>query len=261
MFAASANGAAWGADDTADIPESQRILECVADNMPPALRITEVVMHTHSESDSAEGAELIVFKAYIRERHGKRSISAVVDAPDALSGTAYLMRQTDEAPEVYYYSPELGNARRIEGNGAGSGVFGSALSFVDFENIQRAMRTSSITLRKRRESDAAQRRRMTVLPPPGSSAPFGRIDLLVDTERCFIVQAIVENTDGERIRQLRIPDGALEKVRGGVWYPRRLVVENPENGRVSEVEVRELDLPDAIPEARFAPDTFFRRGN
>jgi len=239
-------------------PESQRILECVMDNVPPALRVLDVLITTHDMHSNAKTSDRVAFDAHMRDKDGLLAVSAVVAAPDDLEGAAYLYRQTASGPEVFYYSPELDRVRRIEGNSGTGGLFGSALSFSDFENIERTLRSSSITLRSVKEADPPYIRRFVVLPSPTADAPFGRINMKVDTERCFIVEAEIMNEHGERVRHIVAPREELEHMADSFWYPRHIRVENFETQRVTRAEIRELRLPESVPERVFAQDGFYK---
>lgn len=239
-------------------PESQRILECVMDNVPPALRVLDVVITTHDMHSHAQTSDRVAFDAHLEDRNGLLAVSAIVNAPEDLEGAAYLFRQTAEGPEVYYYSPELDLVRRIEGGSGAGGIFGSALSFSDFEDVERTLRSSSITLRGVKADDPAYIRRFVVLPSPAADAPFGRINMKVDTERCFIVEADIMNDQGERIRHIRAAREALRNMQDDFWYPGRIVVENFETQRVTEAHIRDLRLPSSVPEQVFDPEAFYK---
>lgn len=239
-------------------PESQRILECVMDNVPPALRVLDVVITTHDMDSEAKTSDRVAFDAHLQDREGLLAVSAVVSSPDDLEGAAYLFRQTNSGPEVYYYSPELDLVRRIEGGSGGGGIFGSALSFSDFEDVERTLRSSSITLRSVKEADPPYIRRFVVLPSPNADAPFGRINMKVDTERCFIVEADIMNDSSDRIRHIVVPREQLEQMGDSFWYPRLIRVENFETRRVTKAEIRDLQLPNSVPAHIFAPDGFYK---
>lgn len=257
-FASLVGGALVPLVGHAQKPESQRILECVMDNVPPALRVLDVVITTHDMHSDAKTSDRVAFDAHLQDSDGLLAVSAIVSAPDDLEGAAYLFRQTSSGPEVYYYSPELDRVRRIEGGAGAGGIFGSALSFSDFEDIERTLRSSSITLRSVKEADPSYIRRFVVLPSPAADAPFGRINMKVDTERCFIVEADIMNDAGEPIRHMVVPREKLEQMEDTFWYPRLIRVENFETRRVTNAEIRELHLPDSVPAHVFAPDGFYK---
>lgn len=239
-------------------PESQRILECVMDNVPPALRVLDVVITTHDLHSDQQTSDRVAFDAHLQDNNGLLAVSAIVNAPDDLEGAAYLFRQTTAGSEVFYYSPELDRVRRIEGGSGAGGIFGSALSFSDFEDVERTLRSSSITLRGVKPDDPATIRRFVVLPSPAADAPFGRINMKVDTERCFIVEADIMNAEDERIRHIRAPRDELQKMDDRFWYPRRIEVQNFETQRMTEAHIRDLRLPTSVPEQVFDPDAFYK---
>lgn len=242
-----------------EMPESQRILECVRDNLPGSPRVIEAVARTRPLEAPDTATERVAFEAAVRDRGGRLSISAIVTAPSELAGSAYLFLQNADGPALHYYNPELDRVRAIRGGEEGSGIFGSALSLSDFDNIERTMRSASITLRGERAADPAHHRRFTVLPTPSGKSPFGRIDMIVDTERCFVIAAEATSGDGELTRRFRVPEDALARRKAGFWYPRRLVIEDHASGRHSEVEIERLHLPEQLPETRFSPERFYKR--
>ncbi|MHA7833521.1 MAG: outer membrane lipoprotein-sorting protein [Algiphilus sp.] len=228
------------------------------DNVPPALRVLDVVITTHDMHSDAQTSDRVAFDAHLQDRNGLLAVSAIVNAPDDLEGAAYLFRQTAEGPEVYYYSPELDRVRRIAGGSGAGGIFGSALSFSDFEDVERTLRSSSITLRGVKPDDPAYIRRFVVLPSPAAETPFGRINMKVDTERCFIVEADIMNDAGERIRHIRAPREQLRNMEADFWYPGLILVENFETQRVTEAHIRDLRLPGSVPEQVFDPNAFYK---
>lgn len=242
-----------------EIPDSQRILECVADNLPNSPRVIEAVARTRPLDAPNIAAERVAFEAAVRDNGSRLSISAIVTAPPELAGSAYLFRQGAEGPTLHYYNPELDRVRAIRGGEEGAGIFGSALSLSDFDNIERTMRSASITLRGQREEEPAHHRRFTVLPSASAESPFGRIDMTIDTERCFVIDAEAAADDGALTRRFRVPEDTLEQRDAGFWYPRRLIIEDHARGRRTEVEIERLRLPGQLPEARFSPERFYNR--
>jgi hypothetical protein len=242
-----------------EIPESQRILECVRDNMPSSPHVVAGKLKTRPLDAPQAAPERIAFEAALRDRDGSLSISIIVTAPSDLAGSAYLFRQNPEQGQLHYYNPELDRVRRIRGGDGAAGIFGSALQLSDFDDIERTMRSASITLHAAREADPAHHRRFTVLPAASAESPFGRIDMTVDTRRCFVIAAELTSPDGELTRRLRIPEEALERREAGFWYPQQLRIEDHTSGRRSEVVIERLRLPAQLPEARFSPEGFYRR--
>jgi hypothetical protein len=242
-----------------EVPESQRILECVRDNLPGSPRVIEAVVRTRPLDAPDTATERIAFEVAVRDGNGKLSISAIVTAPSALAGSAYLFLRDTDGAALHYYNPELDRVRAIRGDSEGAGIFGSALSLSDFDNIERTMRSASIALRGERAADPSHHRRFTVLPTPSARSPFGRIDMIVDTERCFVIAAEAASRDGELARRFRVPEDALARREAGFWYPQRLIIEDHVSGRHSKVDIEHLRLPEQLPEARFSPERFYRR--
>lgn len=242
-----------------DAPESQRILECVSDNIPGSPRVIEAVAQSRPLDAPAAATDRIAFEAAVRGRGNRLAISVRVTAPHDLAGSAYLFRQDANGPTLHYYSSELDRVRAIRGGAEEGGIFGSALSLSDFNNVERTMRSASISLRRQREADPAHHRRFTVLPPASAETPFGRIDMIIDSQRCFVIAAEVTDRKGALARRFRVPEEALEQREGGYWYPREIIVEDHVAGRHSSITIDALSLPERLPEARFSPEGFYRR--
>lgn len=251
--------AIWSSSVIAQPPtESQRILECVADNLPPAVRVVDASIETHGERADSP-AQTIRLRFAAEQRGNSLQAVAIVREPHDLKGSAYLFRQSGSDAEMYYYNPELDRVRRISGASASAPLFDTAISFQDFRTVEDALRTSSISLRSRRDDDPEHQRRFIVMPPPDSALPVSRINMDVHTEYCVIVHAELLDKERRLVRRMRIDVDDLDTLPGGYHYPRRIRIDNPELERSSRITVHQVEVPGTLPADTFHPERFHRQ--
>lgn len=237
--------------------ESQRILECVVDNLPDAARLESVSVSTAALGDAEGTAREIELDIAVRSHEGNLQARALVRAPEDLRGTAYLYRaRRDGGADIYHHAPDLGRTRRIAGADSAGTVFDTAVTFSDLTEGMRTLRSSSVSLRPQRAGDPENVREFVVLPPPGTDLQLSRIELRVRTDACAVVGARVYGAGRELLREATVPPDALRRDADGHWYPARVRVANPEIELVSEITVGRFAVDTGLSGRWFDPESF-----
>jgi hypothetical protein len=114
-------------------PGVDEVQRCIERNLPEHSSRQSVVFEQRDRAGNERRFEAEVW--WKRDAEGRSRLLARVEAPPDLRGTAFLMIEEQDRPEMFSYLPELGRVRRVDSRSA-SGFLGTDLSYEDIEELR-----------------------------------------------------------------------------------------------------------------------------
>lgn len=182
---------------------------------------------------------------------GLSKLSAKLDKPPDMRGTAFLLVEKPDRKDMFTYLPELRKTRRITSRSVAGSLFGTEFSYEDFQHLQSLGSTST---RDRLPDEEKAGRKMYVIssrPTKDSGSAYTRIVSRIDQETCVPLEVDFFAHGEEPVKQLRVPIDSLTRV-GEVWIPKQATLRNLDNQRESRLSVDEVEFDVELPKALFS---------
>ncbi len=180
-----------------------------------------------------------VTRVRIYGRHngdGMREMVAQIVAPKEIQGSALLLLERSTGNELYFKPSSLETATRITGASRSLGLFGTDLSFEDFERINGLAGSASW---KRLDDDKLGGRAVYVVeisPPAADASAYATILSFVDKKTCITLRMELYEA-GRRLRKVFTvnPNYILKK--GSVWVPQFSMMQDLRDFTMTQVLV------------------------
>lgn len=237
------------------VPKSQKVLECLAQNIPDHGGIATLAITSHGSSGATSRYR---WRVYWRSRNGRRAAVIRVTAPPAVAGSAYLVRQTDKRRKLYWYTPAIGTVRRIRSDAGGSRrLFGTDVTLREVLSIGRILAHGTLTYMGEEKINGRTVDHMLALPPPGPETPYSRISVFIGQDPCVIWRLEFSQGNGASKVYTAVP-GSLKQTPSGLWYPARWTLGTSQNQKATTIRVTNLETVSEIVPGRFQPQSFYR---
>jgi hypothetical protein len=173
---------------TATAPTVQTVRDCLAKNRPKTLRIQD--LQFISQESAKARPRTLQGRLYAKEEKGLIRAMLALTAPADVNGAAYLLREGQQADEMYVFLPALNRVRRISPKAGGNGgqLFGTDFSYEDlnslhtgFDNANSQGSTTTVQL-----SNNQYLLEQKLAPP----SPYSRSQVWIDVPSCVPVRAV-----------------------------------------------------------------------
>jgi hypothetical protein len=230
------------------------VIDCALSSLPPSV-------HGKFElkSRSAKGSERMVHGEYWAEQpqdSGRRVVVASRGGAN-MARAAYLFREGDTIGEVWLWTPDHGDARRIQARGDEGRLFGTDVTLEDFARFARINFPGQL----RRLDDAAVAGRPVYVvetrPAPDIGSEYGRILSSVDKEWCVILRRESFDTEfegGSRPRKILSVDPKDVKHEKGFARATSALLQDLRDGSQTTVQLEDLSLDEKLPAGFFTPE-------
>jgi hypothetical protein len=202
-----------GASAAAEQAGTDDVTACVQRNLPQPDSIRAI---RFTSRDRVGAKTITVVKMFgHRGDDGRRQLFVRFLEPEDIHGTALLFLEREGGNEVYFASTELDEPRKITGNGLSANLFGTDISYEDFERLE-AMHPEE---RSRRLPDEAIRDRpVYVIETQPENSAYERIVSYIDQESCLPLLMKFYEGGGQLRKELTTNPRANLK-HGSVWVP------------------------------------------
>lgn len=237
-------------------PKSQRILECLATNVPDQGGAATVTITSRS------GAGVVTryrWRLYWREGNDDQRAAVIrVTAPMDVAGSAYLVRQTTSGREVYLYTPSLDAVRRVRSNRTGSRrVFGTDVALRDIFGVARTLANGTLSYMGEKNVNGLMLNKMLALPPPSSNSPYSRIALFIGQGPCVLRRLVFKGNDGLSKRYTAAPE-SLRQTQSGLSYMAEWTLRDQNSGNTTEIRIDQFSASPNFSAGQFKPQSFYR---
>ncbi len=182
---------------------------------------------------------------------GRAHALARVLAPAHLRGMTLLaIEGPGRADDVFVHLPSLGRTRRVIQSRRSESFLGTDLSWADLERH----RAADYRVSRVESVEAGGALQLRIVAHPTESAPWQRVDFLVDRDDLAILGVDYFERDGEIRRTLRVERASI-RAHGLFRIPTRLVATDHRRGTRTEARVVALEFEPAVPDGRFGHTT------
>lgn len=222
----------------------EEIQDCIEGNAPELSASQTVLMRTVDRAgEASETRARILWRRPEGER--ARLLLRVID-PATRRGSALLaIQRAEKKADFYLYLPELRKSRKVSKQSLKGSMFGTDLSYEDFQRVQKMEEDSSVSVGEDSEYDG--RKVWTLIATPDEGSAYEKVVTLVDQERCVVLRSEYFES-GETPRKIitSAPDQITEESFG--WLPRKVKVEDAEEKTFTEIIIEEFDAETEISE-------------
>ncbi len=221
----------------ADAKTIDQIKECIEANSPPVSSDQTVLMRSVDRAGEAtETRARIIWKRPKGEKG--RVLLRIIDPPTR-RGTALLMIERGEMDaDFHLYLPELRKQRRVAKKSLQGSMFGTDLSYEDFQRLHQF--TEDNTLRRVEDATIDGKSAYTLAAAPKEGSGYQKVLIFVDQERCLVLRAEYFE-GGEKPRKvLTILEDKVTKESFG-WLPRQTHVEDLDDGTYTDLIIEKFD--------------------
>lgn len=227
------------------------IVKCMEANAPEISVVQRVTMRTVDRT----GAET-EFQSKIFWRKFDDSNSRVllrVYSPPNRRGSALLLVQNNDRSDIFMYLPDLRKTKRVSKRAVQGSMFGTDLTYEDFERIQGLAEDAKGKRLPDEEIDGRAAYVVELKPVRGEESEYERVVLKVDQERCVPVRLDHYEAGGLLRKQISMP---AEKVGlfSGKYMPQLVQVKDLVDGTHTDLIIDELELDVDIPEEDLSSD-------
>jgi outer membrane lipoprotein-sorting protein len=225
------------------------ILKCLEANAPATSAIQTVTMRSVDRT----GAET-EFQSKIFWRKFDDGLSRVlirVYSPPNRRGSALLLIEQKGRSDIFMYLPDLRKTKRVSKRAVQGSMFGTDLTYEDFERIQGMAEDSEGKRLADAEVDGRPAYVLEFEPARGEESEYERIVLKVDQERCVPIQ-LDHFEAGDRLRkQIAMPPDKVGDF-SGKKVPQLIRVKDLVDGTHTDLVIEEIELDVEIPEEDFS---------
>ena len=241
LFAVSIAGAESGGVEQVDA--------CMRANTPVKTGTQQFVIGTFDESGEIRSVGGTLW--WRRFEDGLSKLSAKLDEPSDMRGSAFLLVEKPNHRDMFSYLPELRKTRRITSRSVSGSLFGTEFSYEDIEHLQSLGEASS---RERLADGEVAGRKVYVVssqPPKDSGSAYTRIVSRIDQETCVPLEVDFYAEAETLAKELRVAPDSLERA-GKVWVPTKVTIKNLGNSRESRLTVEKVEFDVNLPKALFS---------
>lgn len=221
----------------ADTKTVEEIQECVQANAPPLSSSQTVVMRAVDRAgELTETRYRILWKR--PEGEEARLLLRVLDPATRRDSALLLVQRGERDGDVYLYLPEMRKTRRVAKSSLQGSMFGTDLSYEDFQRVQSMTEESDV--KRGDDGEVDGRAVYTLIAQPGKDSAYNKAVSFIDQERCLVIRGEYYESGEKPAKLLTVPQDKITKESFG-WLPRELRIANLEDGTHTDVLIEEFD--------------------
>ena len=239
----------WGVAQ--DEKPVEQILECVAANVPPPGNIRALRLTARDRIGSKRVTRLRIHAH--RTEDGQRRVLVQFVEPPEMVGASLLLMQADNENRIYYMSPELDHPKRLTGAERSLELFGTDLSYEDFERLEALNRPGAS---ERLEDDTVAGRPVYVVhtfPADRAASDYGAVVSHFDQETCVPLKVEMFDRGGVLRKQLLVSPDQVRR-RGEAWIPHQALMQDVVDFTETQVLVESVELGVRTTDEQFSPE-------
>ena len=246
---------ALAAPSAAVLDTKEAVEGCIESNRPDA----SVQSVTIEAVDTAGQSRIHEAKIYQQKfPDGTRALIRLSSPPD-LRNSALLLIEKGDRSDMFMYLPELGKVRRVSKYSVNGSMFGTDLTYEDFERLQGLAEDAESALLPPTVRDDRAVYVIEARPARGAESEYTRTLSYVDQETCVPVRTEFFGKDDELVKVLVSPREELRKTGEG-WVPFRTRMDDLEEGTHTELRVGAVEVEESIPRKFFSERELLRGG-
>lgn len=232
-----------------------QIEACMRANVPQTLQVRQFEI---TSTDKVGGTRTLAGRLHARMDKGRISASMKVDAPSDMRGSAYLVRESQDAgkeEEIYVYIPALQKVRRVTGGMRDSSLFGTDLSYSDVKQITYAFSGNTLKFEK---ADSLENRPVWLLsmaPDPSAGSRYDKVLAWIDQKSCMVLKA--EFQHGGAVRKRFETSAKFLAQSGPHWYFSEGRIDDVQEKTSTRLRISEVLSGKDLADRLFNPHMFY----
>lgn len=247
--------AAFGAPALETLDE---IEECVRANLPAKASVQTVILRSVDRTgEETDSTATIHWK---KSDDGYSRVLMRITDPPLRRGSALLAIQSEDRVEMFMYLPELRRVRRVNKHSLQGAVFGTDLTYEDFERFAGLLEEAET---KRLPDETLDGRPVYVIearPAPGAESEYERVVSYVDHARCVPLRVELFERSDQLRKTVTLPLEHMTQEPSG-WVPRLVRVADLVDETHTLLIVQEIDTAAEIPDRLFSVRQLEREGH
>ncbi len=246
---ALALGVAVCAAPAAALETVDEIEACMKRNFPEKTSVQTIVL---TSQDRIGATTTMRAKIYWRKGDdGKSKVVLRLSDPPDMRGSAILVLEKKDQPDMFMYLPELqsvpgsgGRVKRITGRMMSGSMFGTDFSYEEFQRLQQ-IEGESYTSERLPDADVGGRAayviQSTWTGPAADKPAVDRTVVRVDRENCVPLEMEFFER-GDQLRKRLTTDTSKIEAMGARHIARRMEMSDVRDGTKTELVVEEIEL-------------------
>lgn len=236
------------------------VLQCARANIPSDLNLREVRFTTVDQAGQKNTIDARIYAT--REKAadvpgGLLRATMQIEAPEALKGAAYLVRETGngDSDDMYVYLPAVGRVRHVAGSFTDGALMGTKFSYFEFTQLINAFRDLTPQFKGTDSVDGQPVYVIKFTPLAGAQTSYTSVKAWFDKRSCLPLRA--DFSQGETIvKRLSVPASAMQKS-GDNWYFKKIKMQVLADGSYSIMRVNKAGVDEPLSGYYFDPETFY----
>jgi hypothetical protein len=233
-----------GTSGAAENAATDDVTACVQRNLPHPDSIRAIRFTSRDRVGAKTVTAVKIFGR--RSNDGLRQLFVRFLEPEDIRGTALLFLEREISNEVYFASTELEEPRKITGSGRSANLFGTDISYEDFERLEGMRPREQL---QRQADETIRDRPVYVIETHPENSGYERIVSYIDQESCLPLLMKFYESGGQLRKELTTNPRANLK-HGSVWVPHTALMRDVRDLTTTHLMVdsheQDVLLPDGI---------------
>jgi hypothetical protein len=234
------------------------IEDCMRANLPASASVQTITLRSVDRTGEETDSRAIIH--WKKSDTGDSRVLMRITDPPLRRGSALLAIQNGDRVDMFMYLPELRRVRRVNEHSLHGSIFGTDLTYEDFERLQGLVEEAETT---RVPDQMVAERPVYVIegqPARGADSEYERIVAYVDHARCVPLRIELYER-GNRLRKtVTLPPERMTEEPSG-WVPRLVRVVDTVDETHTLLIVEEIDTAAEIPDRTFSVRQLEREGH
>lgn len=238
----------------------QSVLQCARANIPSDLNLREVEFTTVERAGQKSVIDARIYAT--REKAadipgGLFRANMQIEAPKALAGAAYLVREAGHGQNegMYVYLPAVGRVRRVTGSFTDGALMGTKFSYFEFTQLVNAFRDLTPQFKGSANIEGRPAYVVGFTPLAAAQTSYTSVKAWFDKQSCLPLRA--DFSEGETVvKRLSSPASAIKKS-GENWYLKQIKMKVLADNTYSVMRVNNVSVDEPFSGYYFDPETFY----
>jgi len=237
-----------GAAPAIGLETASEIEDCMQANFPTDSSVQTVQMNSYDRMGSENRMRAKIYWQKDKEAHSK--VLMRFDDPPDMRGSSILMIEKAGRNDMFMYLPELKRVRRITSHMMSGSMFGTDLSYEDFERMQGM--ADDATTERLADADAFGRSAYVLQQTPAadSGSEYEKVVSYIDQKTCVPLR-VEFFTRGNHLRKVLEADPSTLAKGASGWLTHKLAIRDLRDETHTEVALEKIETGVALPRKTF----------
>jgi hypothetical protein len=252
--------AAWGAHSAPSpgLQTAEEIVACNEANLPRSSSVQSISMKVTDRSGAITTTKATIY--WKRFDNGFSGVLVRLFDPADVRGAAFLMLEKKKRNDLFIFLPELNRVKRVSSGMMKSSLFGTDISYEDFEHIQSMSEGAPVVRKIDSVVDGRPSYVVEVRPQEAEDSAYERILSFIDQETCTVLRSEFYERDGEA-RKVFSADVSSLTAEEDVWIARRYIVRDNRDATETAIVIEKVELDKPISRKMFTERELLRGGH